>query len=107
LTEQNGWPVRSWYFPSGQSGQETEFDTLENFPTPHASQMRFEVLLGLVPTFEPAAHMVCSTQNVLPTSLWSCPAAHEVHSNKFEELENFPAAQSEHLPGSFRAGLES
>jgi hypothetical protein len=58
LTEQNGWPVLSWYFPSGQSGQEAEFDMLENFPTAHASQMRLEVLFGLVPTFEPAVQVV-------------------------------------------------
>jgi hypothetical protein len=47
--------------------QEAEFDTLENLPTTHASQMRFEVLFGLVPTiFEPAAQIVCTMQYVLP-----------------------------------------
>jgi len=99
LTEQNGLPVKSWYFPSGQSGQETEFDTLENFPTTHASQMLFEVLFGLVPTFEPAAQIVCAMQNVLPSSLWNSAAPHAMQAGALLSPEYCPDGHSRQRSG--------
>jgi hypothetical protein len=99
LTEQNGWPMRSWYLPFGQSGQEAEFDMLENFPTEHASQMRFEVLLGLVPTFEPAAQVVCAMQNVLPSSLWNSAAPHAMQAGALLSPEYCPGGHSRQRSG--------
>jgi hypothetical protein len=91
--------VRSWYFPSGQSGQEAEFDTPENFPTAHASQMLFEVLFGLVPTFEPAAQIVCAMQNVLPSSLWNSAAPHAMQAGVLLSPEYCPAGHSRQRSG--------
>jgi hypothetical protein len=96
---QNGRPSASWYFPSGQSGQEAEFDTPENFPTAHASQMRFEVLFGLVPTFEPAAQIVCAMQNVLPSSLWNSAAPHTTQAATLLSSEYCPGGHSRQRSG--------
>jgi hypothetical protein len=67
---------------------------LENFPATHASQMRFEVLEGLVKTCEPALHVACSMQNVLPSSPWNSAAPHTVQLGVLLSVEYCPAGQS-------------
>jgi hypothetical protein len=99
LTEQNGWPGRSWYLPSGHEVQEAEFDMLENLPTTHAWQMRFEVPEGLASTFEPAAHTACSVQNVLPAWLWNSVAPHATQAAALLSPEYFPAGHSKQRSG--------
>jgi hypothetical protein len=99
LTEQNGWPVRSWYLPFGHEVQEAEFDTLENLPATHAWQMRFEVLEGLESTCKPAAQVVCAMQNVLPAWLWNSVAPHAMQAAVLLSPEYCPAGQSRQRSG--------
>jgi len=89
--------------PSGQSGQEAEFDTPENFPTAHASQMRFEVLFGLVRVLSasnvPGLHDCFVWQNGWPALSWNVPAEHGVQLAALAAPEKLPAGQSTHRSG--------
>jgi hypothetical protein len=62
LTEQNGWPVCSWYLPVGHVMHSGALDELEYFPATQGMQMRFKLLEGCVLTLEPATQMVIELQ---------------------------------------------
>jgi hypothetical protein len=99
FVSQNGWLALNWYLPVGQIVHSTAFTVLENFPTAHASQMRFEVLLGLVPTLEPAAQIVCAMQNVKPSSLWNSAAPHAMQAGALLSPEYCPDGHSRQRSG--------
>ena len=88
LTEQNGWPVRSWYLPLGHEEQDAEFDTLENLPATQAWHNRSPMLVPAITTCWPAEHAAWGRQKAAPTVLLKLPL---LHGDSTPSEQNEPA----------------
>jgi hypothetical protein len=98
LTEQNGWPVCSWYLPAGQTVHAAELDTELNWPTMQSVQVRSDVADGAANTLVPAAHTACAAQNVLPLSPWNSDTPQAMQVGAFTVPEYWPGRQSTQRP---------
>jgi hypothetical protein len=73
FVSQNGWPVRSWYLPVGQTMHSTAFTVLENWPASQFSHDRSVVLVPALATCCPAVHVVCVWQKAAFTDELKLP----------------------------------
>jgi hypothetical protein len=87
FVSQNGWPVLSWYLPSGHAVQ-IRLVAFENSSTKQPVQVRSLLSLPAFATRWPAEHLVCAKQNVCPVSAWYLLATHCLHMSAFTSPEN-------------------
>jgi hypothetical protein len=79
--------------------QFTAFNVPEKNPARQPKHTRSAMLDGSESTFEPAAQVVCATQNVLPAWLWNSVAPHATQAAALLSPEYCPAGHSRQRSG--------
>ena len=96
---QNAWPTMAWCLPLGHEMHTAELDKLLNLPVMQAAHNRFDTVDGVAGTLEPAAQVVCATQNVLPASLWNSVAPHAMQPGALLSPEYCPDGHNRQRSG--------